>query len=46
MYLKEGRLDVTVLGRGYAWLDAGTMESLYKATPVFGNQTTKEDILV
>ncbi len=32
MYLKEGRLDVTILGRGYAWLDAGTMESLYKAT--------------
>ena len=23
---------MTVLGRGYAWLDAGTMESLYKAT--------------
>ena len=23
---------MTVLGRGYAWLDAGNMESLYKAT--------------
>ncbi len=32
MYLREGRLNVTVLGRGYAWLDTGTMESLYKAT--------------
>lgn len=31
MYLKQGRLNVRVLGRGYAWLDTGTMASLFEA---------------
>ena len=31
MYLKDGLLDVQVLGRGFAWLDTGTMESLLTA---------------
>ncbi len=31
MYLKEGELDVQLLGRGYAWLDTGTMDSLVDA---------------
>jgi len=31
MYLEEGKLRVTVLGRGVAWLDAGTHESLLQA---------------
>lgn len=31
MYLKEGRLDVQRLGRGFAWLDTGTMDSLVEA---------------
>lgn len=30
-YLQDGTLDVTVLGRGYAWLDTGTMDSLVEA---------------
>lgn len=31
MYLKKHSLKVKLLGRGYAWLDAGTMESLLAA---------------
>jgi len=31
MYLKDGSLDVKLLGRGFAWLDTGTIESLMKA---------------
>lgn len=32
MYLKEGRLKAQILGRGFAWLDTGTMDSLVEAT--------------
>lgn len=32
MYLEEGSLDVITLGRGYAWLDTGTMDALADAT--------------
>ena len=32
MYLQLGLLDVQLLGRGYAWLDTGTMDSLVDAS--------------
>lgn len=32
MYLDAGDLDVVTLGRGFAWLDTGTMQSLLKAS--------------
>lgn len=31
MYLERGELDVQLMGRGYAWLDTGTTESLLDA---------------
>lgn len=31
LYLEDGSLTVQTLGRGYAWLDTGTMDSLYEA---------------
>ena len=31
MYLKQEKLDVQRLGRGFAWLDTGTMDSLVEA---------------
>ena len=32
MYLQDSLLDVQLLGRGYAWLDTGTMSSLLEAS--------------
>ena len=32
MYLKEDALDVQLLGRGFAWLDTGTFDSLNEAS--------------
>ena len=31
MYLQEDRLNVQLLGRGFAWLNTGTMDSLVEA---------------
>lgn len=36
-YLKRGQLDVQLLGRGFAWMDAGTHESLFDASAFVKN---------
>ena len=32
IYLEEGDLDLQVLGRGFSWIDTGTIESMAEAT--------------
>ena len=40
MYLREGLLDVQLLGREYTWMDAGTVESLAAAAEFVRKQQT------
>ena len=44
MYLKDGLLDVKLLGRGFAWLDIGTMDSLLEAAEFFSNKEFYRDV--
>ena len=46
MYLKDGSLDVITLGRGYAWLDTGTMASLSDASEFVRTVETAQDLPV
>ena len=46
MYLEEGRLEVVTLGRGFAWLDTGTMDSLFEASNFVRTIETTQGILV
>ena len=46
MYLEDGTLDVITLGRGFAWLDTGTMESLFEASEFVRTVETAQDLPV
>lgn len=46
MYLKQDRLDVQLLGRGYAWLDTGTMDSLVEAANFVRMLETRQSIKI
>lgn len=44
MYLNDDLLDVQLLGRGFAWLDTGTMDSLAEATDFVRMIQTRQGI--
>ena len=46
MYLDEGLLDVQTLGRGFAWLDTGTMQSLLQAAEFVEMIQTRQGIMI
>lgn len=46
MYLQDGILDVQLLGRGFAWLDTGTMSSLLAAANFVEMIQTRQGITI
>ena len=46
MYLQQSVLDVQLLGRGFAWLDTGTMESLVEAADFIRMMEKRQGITI
>ena len=46
MYLRDGLLDVQLLGRGFAWLDTGTFSSLLDAANFVATIETRQGITI
>lgn len=46
MYLNENLLDVRLLGRGFAWLDTGTMDSLVEAADFVRMVSERQGIII
>ena len=46
MYLQDGLLDVQILGRGFAWLDTGTVTSLLQAANLVENIQNRQGIVI
>lgn len=46
MYLREKKLKVQILGRGFAWLDTGTMDSLMEASIFIQNVQNRQDVVI
>ena len=46
MYLEEGLLDASVLTRGFAWLDTGTMDSLIDAADFIATIQNRQGIQI
>jgi len=45
-YLEQGQLNVETLGRGYAWLDTGTHESLLEAASFIATLQKRQGLMV
>jgi glucose-1-phosphate thymidylyltransferase len=46
IYLEKGLLDVKIMGRGYAWFDTGTVESLFEATEFIRAVQRRQGIII
>lgn len=46
LYLNEGKLKVQLLGRGFAWLDTGTMESLMEASVFVQTVQNRQGVVI
>jgi len=45
-YLQQGQLDVEIMGRGYAWLDTGTHDSLLEASQFIATLEKRQGLKV
>jgi glucose-1-phosphate thymidylyltransferase len=46
IYLEEGCLEVITLGRGFAWLDTGTVETLTEASDYIKTIETRQGLMI
>ena len=46
LYLEQGRLNVEIMGRGYAWLDTGTFDSLHEAAGLISTLQKRQGLMV
>jgi glucose-1-phosphate thymidylyltransferase len=46
LYLEQGKLNVEIMGRGYAWLDTGTHESLLDASQFIATLENRQGLKV
>jgi glucose-1-phosphate thymidylyltransferase len=45
-YLMQGELNVEIMGRGYAWLDTGTHDSLHEAAGFIATLQKRQGLMV
>ena len=45
-YLRQGSLNVEIMGRGYAWLDTGTHDSLHEAASFIATLQKRQGLMV
>lgn len=46
LYLKDDRLKVQILGRGFAWMDTGTMDSLMQASTFVQTVQNRQGVVI
>ncbi len=46
LYLEQGLLNVEIMGRGYAWLDTGTFDSLHEAAGLISTLQKRQGLMV